>query len=110
MSFSDKIVDPVGERSSDLDEQDVIQKKFKCRQTSLEHSPHSDPVAMTTVEKIRACGVNLWLRHGNEYLLSFEFANEEQGIIPVQKTTKSGSTVMVKYNGMTNEIVFEDDT
>ena len=66
---------------------------------------------MPTMEKILACGVNHWLSQTSvdRYLLSFELANEEQGLIPVQKTVKNGETVMGKYNGMTNKIRFEDD-
>ena len=71
---------------------------------------HSDPVAMPTKERILACGVYHWYADvEREFLLSFDFANEDQGLIPVQLTRTDGTTLMGKYNGMTNEIVFEDD-
>ena len=35
------------------------------------------------IERIRACGVNHWLLEKN-FIVSFEFANQEQGLIPVQ--------------------------
>ena len=61
MSFSDRrSTDPVEERASELDEQDVMRKKFKSSQTSLEHDQPSDPVAMPTMARILAYGVNKW--------------------------------------------------
>ena len=57
MSFSDRrSTDPVEERASELD----MRKKFKSSQTSLEHDQPSDPVAMPTMARILAYGVNKW--------------------------------------------------
>ena len=84
MSISDiNSADPVGERASELDEQDIMRKKFKSSQKSLEHNQHFDPVVMPTAERIRACDVNHWYSVTQAFLLSFDFANEEQGLIPV---------------------------
>ena len=84
MSFSDRrSTDPVEERASELDEQDIMRKKFKSSQKSLEHNQHFDPVVMSTAERIRACGVNHWYSVTGAFLLSFDFANEVQGLIPI---------------------------
>ena len=40
----------------------------------------------------------------------FEFANEDQGLISVTKRPKNGPIVKGKYNGTSNEIVFEDNS
>ena len=42
------------------------------------------------------------------FLLSFDFTNEEQGLIPIQESNWEGVTTMGKYNAITNEVVFED--
>ena len=106
MSFSDRIADPEGERSSEIDEQDVMRKKFKISETSSEHNPNSDLVAMSTMERILACGVNHWYARRERYssLLSFDFANKEQGLIPVKMTELSGKTLIGTFNSITNEI------
>ena len=54
MSFSDRSsADPVEERASEQDPMPA----FSTPQPSLQHS---DPVAMPTMERILACGVNHW--------------------------------------------------
>ena len=62
---------------------------------------------MPTLERILACGVNHWYADKKNFFLIFDFANEEQGLIPVKKTFRD-TTVMGKYNGLTNEIVFDE--
>ena len=93
MSFYDRInADPVGDHASN---QDIMPEESNS-QTSLQHHQHSDLVAMPTLERILACGVNHWLnaRKFDQCLLSFDFTNEEQGIIPVKTIDSNGETEM----------------
>ena len=84
MSNSDKInADPEGERASDLDEQDVVQKKFKSSQKSLENNQNSDQESIPTIVRILECGINHWYAEKDNCLLSFDFENEDQGLTPV---------------------------